>query len=68
MMGKVLSWIKKSFIETLNQTFTLLGFFVAWVVLEGSARTVVGFAILWSLFVWLVTLPIREPEDEEETF
>lgn len=57
-------WIKDSFIETLNQTFTLLGFFVAWVVLEGSARVVVGYAIVWSLVVWLITIRIREKEDE----
>lgn len=64
-MRKLLSWAKRGFIETLNQTFTLLGFFVAWIVLEGSARTVAGFAILWSLFVWLVTIPIREPDEDE---
>ena len=60
----LLKWIKDSFIETLNQTFTLLGFFVAWVVLEGSARVVVGYAIVWSLIVWLITIRIREKEDE----
>lgn len=60
----LLKWIKDSFVETLNQTFTLLGFFVAWVVLEGSARVVVGYAILWSLVIWLITMRIREKEDE----
>lgn len=60
----LLKWIKDSFIETLNQTFTLLGFFVAWVVLEGSARVVVGYAIVWSLVIWLITMRIREKEDE----
>ena len=60
----LLKWIKDSFVETLNQTFTLLGFFVAWVVLEGSARVVVGYAIVWSLIVWLITIRIREKEDE----
>lgn len=63
MMG-LLKWIKDSFVETLNQTFTLLGFFVAWVVLEGSARVVVGYAIVWSLVIWLITMRIREKEDE----
>lgn len=60
----LLKWIKDSFIETLNQTFTLLGFFVAWVVLEGSARVVVGYAIVWSLVIWLITMRIREKEEE----
>jgi hypothetical protein len=66
-MKRLFSWIKDSFVETLNQTFTLLGFFVAWVVLEGSARTIVGLAILWSLAVWLVTLRIREKDGDDES-
>ena len=50
--------------DILNQAWTLLGMFVAWVVLEGSAKTVVGFAIWATLFVWVITLPIRNREDE----
>jgi len=64
---RLLRWLRDSFIETLNQTFTILGFFVAWVVMEGSARVVVGFAILWSLFVWLVSLPIREQKNDTDS-
>jgi hypothetical protein len=64
---RLLRWLRDSFIETLNQTFTILGFFVAWVVMEGSARVVVGFAILWSLFVWLVSLPIREQKTNTDS-
>ncbi len=52
--------------EILNQTFTLLGMFIAWAVLEGSAKTVVGFAILWSLIVWLFSMKFREEKEEEE--
>lgn len=59
-------WIKDAFIESLNQTWTLLGMFIAWVLLEGSARTVVGYAILFSLGVWLTSLRLREPLEKEE--
>ena len=59
-------WIKDKFREILNQTFTLLGMFIAWAVLEGSAKTVVGWAILWSLIVWLFTMKFREKKEEEE--
>lgn len=59
-------WIKDAIIESLNQTWTLLGMFIAWVLLEGSARTIVGYAILWSLAVWLITLRVREPLEKEE--
>lgn len=63
-MKALFKWIKDSFVEILNQTFTLLGFFVAWVVLEGTARVIVGYAIVWSLVIWLITMRIREKEDE----
>ena len=35
------SWVKDSTIEIMNQTFTLLGFFIAWLTLTGMARTIV---------------------------
>jgi hypothetical protein len=60
-----MKWIKDWFLEVLNQTFTLLGMFIAWVVLDGSAKTVVGWAILWSTFIWLVSMGIREKREED---
>ena len=58
-------WIVDRFREMLNQTFTLLGMFIAWVVLTGSAKTVVGWAILWSIVVWLVSMNLREEKEKE---
>ena len=58
-------WIVDRFREMLNQTFTLLGMFIAWVVLTGSAKTVVGWAILWSIIVWLISMGLREEKKEE---
>lgn len=63
-MGWLFRWIKDSFVEILNQTFTLLGFFVAWVVLEGSARIIVGWAIIWSFAIWLISMRLREREED----
>lgn len=54
--------ILKDFVE---QLWTLLGMFVAWVVLDGSARTVVGYAIIATTLAWAVTYPLRNPKDEE---
>lgn len=62
MLKRLLKWVKDSFVEVLNQTFTLLGFFTAWVLLEGSARTIIGGAIVLSLIIWLVSIRIREKE------
>ncbi len=62
----------KNFIrDMLDQTWTLLGMFVAWLVLDGSARTVTGYAIMWACGVWVITYRLRNPrednEDEEAT-
>lgn len=59
-------WLKDAIIESLNQGYTLLGFFVAWVLLEGSARTIVGYSILLVTIVHLVTMRIRDSKDEDE--
>jgi hypothetical protein len=58
-------WIVDRFREMLNQTFTLLGMFIAWVVLTGSAKIVVGWAILWSIVVWLISMGLREQKEKE---
>ena len=55
--------MKKFLNDMLGQLWTLLGMFVAWLVLEGSAKTVVGWAILGSLVVWIVTFPLRNKDD-----
>ena len=56
----------KDFIrDMLDQVWTLLGMFIAWFVLDGSARVVVGWAILWSLIIWVATYWLRNPKDDE---
>ena len=57
--------MKQFFSDIANQLWTLLGMFIAWVVLEGSAKTVVGYAIGISLIVWGTTFPLRNPKDKE---
>ncbi len=54
------AWLIKAFIETLNQLWTLLGMFAAWLVLDGSAKVVIGYAIIITLIIWLTTIGIRE--------
>lgn len=51
--------------DIVGQIWTLLGMFVAWVVLEGSAKEVVGWCILISLGVWIITYPLRRPKDDD---
>ena len=47
-----------------DQLWTLLGMFIAWVVLDGSAKTIVGYAIVGTFFVWAISYPIRNKDDE----
>jgi len=57
-------FMKELLRDLFDQAWTLLGMFVAWIVLEGSARDVVGYLIWLTLIVWLLTFPLRyEKED-----
>jgi hypothetical protein len=49
--------------DLIEQSWTVLGMFVAWLVLEGSARTVVGWCILGTLILWAATFPLRNKDD-----
>lgn len=54
--------IKKFFNAILDQTYTLLGMFVAWVVLEGSARTIVTYAIAVAILIDATRNTIRKED------
>jgi hypothetical protein len=60
----MINYIKKVFQDMIDQLWTLLGMFIAWVVLDGSAKTIVGYAIICTLIAWAVTYPIRNKDDE----
>jgi hypothetical protein len=56
--------MKKFLNDILGQAWTLLGMFVAWVVLEGSAKTIVGYCIIGTLALWTITYPLRKGDDD----
>lgn len=53
-------WILDAIKESIAQIFTLLGFFIAWFTLTGSAQDIVGIAIIASIVIWLLTIYIRD--------
>ena len=57
---KLFNWIKDILKETIAQTFTLLGFFIAWLTLTGTAKDIVGIAIILSTILWLLTIGLRK--------
>jgi hypothetical protein len=52
--------------DMIEQLWTVLGMFIAWVVLDGSAKTVVGYAIIGTLIAWAITYRLRNPKDDNE--
>lgn len=56
--------IKNIINDLIDQAWTLLGMFIAWVVLDGSAKVVVGYGIIATTAIWILTTPIRHKGDE----
>ena len=62
MLKGLIKWFRDAGMELIAQAFTLLGFFIAWLTLTGSARDIVGIAVLAVTIVWLITIPLRKEE------
>jgi hypothetical protein len=65
LIKKFFRWIGEVVKESINQIFTILGFFIAWLTLTGSARDIVGIAIVWSVVIWLITINLRKDKEEK---
>ena len=48
-----------------SEIWTFVGLFSAWLVLTGSAKTVIGKVTLASFIVWVSTLRLRNPKEGE---
>ena len=55
--------VKNIMKDLVDQAWTLLGMFIAWVVLDGSAKTIVGYGIMATLGLWIITSHIRNKEE-----
>jgi hypothetical protein len=56
--------IKNILKDLVDQSWTLLGMFIAWIVLDGSAKQIVGYGIILTLTIWILTSPIRNRGEE----
>jgi len=65
MIKKIASAIWAVVKDLIAEMWTLLGMFIAWVTLDGSAKSVVGMATLIALTVWIISLPLRMEKDED---
>lgn len=48
--------------ESIAQIFTLLGFFIAWLTMTGTAQQITGLFTIIALVIWLATIPLRKEE------
>lgn len=64
-MKKIVKFFNDLFKDLVGQAWTLLGMIIAWFVLDGSARDVVGVMILITLAIWIVTFPMRVEKSED---
>jgi hypothetical protein len=62
MLKGLVKWFKDAGMELIAQAFTLLGFFIAWLTLTGSARDIVGIAVMATTIIWLITIPLRKED------
>ena len=60
MLKGLIKWFKDAGMDLIAQAFTLLGFFIAWLTLTGSARDIVGIAVMATTIIWLITIPLRK--------
>jgi hypothetical protein len=62
-MKKVKKFLVALLRDLLDQAWTLLGLALGWVLLEGSARDIVGKLIGVTLLIWVVTFPLRNKDE-----
>ena len=58
----ILNYVWEVVKESIAQIFTILGFFIAWLTMTGSAQQLTGIATLIALIIWLATIPLRKEE------
>jgi len=59
-----MKWIMKYLREITSETYTFVGLLIAYATLTGSARTVTGYLIGIGALVWLITLPLRQDDED----
>ena len=63
MIKKIMAFFKDVSADFFSEIWTFVGLFSAWLVLTGSAKTVIGQVTLISFVVWVVTLRLRNPKE-----
>lgn len=62
MIKKLKNFFKDVSKDFFSEIWTFVGLFSAWLVLTGSAKTVIGKVTLISFIVWVLTLRLRNSD------
>lgn len=58
-------WLRDLLTDIASEIWTFVGLFSAWLVLTGSAKTVIGDITLFAFALWVLSLRLRNPKDKE---
>lgn len=59
------TWLKDLLKDVASEIWTFVGLFSAWLVLTGSAKTVIGDISLGAFACWVISLRLRNPREKE---
>jgi hypothetical protein len=59
-----MKWLKTYLREITGETWTFVGLLTAYFTLSGSAKQVTGLLILIGALIWLITLPLRQDDED----
>lgn len=59
-----MKWLKTYLREVTGETWTFVGLLTAYFTLDGSAKKVTGLLIMGGALIWLVTLPLRQDDED----
>lgn len=58
----ILNYVWEAVKESIAQIFTILGFFIAWLTMTGTAQQLTGIATIVAIVIWLATIPLRKED------
>lgn len=62
ILKAILNYTLEVIKESIAQIFTILGFFIAWLTMTGTAQQLTGIATVIAVVIWLATIPLRKED------
>jgi hypothetical protein len=63
LMGE---YFQQSFKEITSNIWTFVGLFSTWIVLTGTAKTVIQNVIMYAFILWILTVGFRLPHEDKQ--